>query len=429
MKYIKYIYCGEIRLTDKNVIDVYDVSDMFLYDQIKEQSLSYIYSNINENNCVKYWLFANQRNIQGLVTICKSTITHMIDKIPTDDIVNIPFDTFLEIIKDDNLGCKNEANVLIIVLNWIENHHPKISCTQKQSLRKEIRWGLIHQKDLPQIENLLATEIMSTIHTHTNANPNEKILLEIKYSDYFKMRGEKTKVKVMGIHTNENKIVWKFVNNFLMVKPIGYGAVVKVGNHIVVTGGKDDTLSKNITPTFAFDMKNNCWDHLAPMNIPRYQHIAVAFDKYILVAGGCDQDGNYLNSVEIYDIAENRWKIMKPFLKAKYLKGCCYFGDVYVCGGVIQESSYVFDNNCGIYKYNFKYDKWIEICKIPDLEYGIGAICEYKEKIYMCQYGNPHFIVFDPIFLTLNKEIYDPTINVLYANDVIVPVIYVEKQN
>ena len=191
-----YIYSSEIKITDNNLIDVYNVSDMLLFEEVKEKLNKYFYTYLDHTTCVKYWLFAYQRNITEIMPICQSLIISRFDEVCSHNnaIVNLPYHMFLEIIKADDLGCQKEINVLIQVKLWIENH-PEISDKEKNALLQEIKWGLIHLCDFQRIQcmSLLESHWKSIVDIHTKAKCNEKILLEMKYSHYFQMRGCKTK--------------------------------------------------------------------------------------------------------------------------------------------------------------------------------------------------------------------------------------------
>ena len=432
-----YIYSGEIKITDNNLVDVYNVSDMLLFEDVKEKVITYFYKHLDYTTCVKYWLFAYQKNIPELMTVCKSTIINRFEEVYShnDDILNLPYHMFLEIIKADDLAddlaCQKEINVLNQVKLWIENH-PEISDIEKNALLQEIKWGLIHLCDYQGIQcmSLLESHWKSIVDIHTKASCNEKMLLEMKHSDYFKMRGCKTKGKVVGIHTEQNEQVWIFLGHLSVRETqVWYAAVVHVGNHIVVMGGRNILSSEfgSQPNTDAFDMKNMSWKSLAPMNKPRYQHVAVAYNTYILVIGGRGLNGNILDSVERYDIKKNKWKIMKPFCKCIRVRGCTYKNDVYICGGFVNfddGNNYVPNN--GIYKYNHKNDEWIKLCTIPENELGVCAVCVHKDKIYMIREEKQSFLTFDPVTSKLKIEKFDNKINTFRPDELVLPYMFTE---
>ena len=430
-----YIYSGDIELTDANFQDVYDVSDMLLFDDIKEKVIRHMYRNLNHTTCVKYWLFSYQRNVTEMMTRCKSIMINMFDKVfsDNDDITDLPYEMIIDIIKTDTLVCQKEMNVLNQVNRWMGDH-PKISDMQKNTLLGEIKWGLIHLNDFHENESHspLESDWKSIVDIHTKANCNEKILLETKYCDYFQMRGSRKKV-IVGTPTPIYKAMREF--NIEMDDDVNTTsfvfdpAAVQVGNHVVVTGGRQECHHGwRIRPnTDAFDMKNQVWEYFAPMNEPRFQHVAIAFDRYILVLGGRDVNGDLINCVERYDIARNEWKIMKPFIRYTHMLGCCYHNDVYLCGCRFYDINKCHKNNC-LYKYDKKEDEWIELCTIPEKDSFVSAICVYKDKIYIRRlFGPSDFLTFDPINLVLNTEIVDDEITVLSTNELFLPSVLIKE--
>ena len=230
--------------------------------------------------------------------------------------------------------------------------------------------------------------------------------------------------------------MWVFINLFFVKEiQVLYAAAVCVGNHVVVMGGRNKLSSKHriIPHTDAFDMKNMCWKSLAPMNKPRYKHVAVAYNTYILVIGGRGVNDDNLNSVERYDIAKNKWKLMKPFFKCLRVQGCCYKNEVYICGDFVNfddGTNYV--PNSGIYKYNHKNDEWITLCTIPENELDanglcVSKICVHKDKIYMSRDYTRNLLTFDPVtskFETKKND--DDKIDPLYQDELVLPDILID---
>ena len=452
----KYIYSGHYDLNEENAIEVFDVSDMFLFENIREKSLSFIFYNLNEFTCVDYFLFAYKRNILKLMSRAKSVITHMFyDVCFWNDISPLPYDVLLGIIRSKYLDDQNEEDFCRTIYYWIkQNEH--VSNSQKDLLLDEIRWGLFEMKDIENIHSYSDvlqekyTLWKSIVDEHTKGNCNQRIVIEQKYQRNFSIRNFKSKLRVGGWSQNDfddesilDTITWSFDGYVFatLPTPICHTAAVTVGNHIIVIGGKSAQSDKNIvieSKTFAYDMKFDVWQNLSPLCKPRWQHVAIPFDNNILVVGGRDEKGHITNCVEKFDIVENKWTTMKPFMKLTKLKGCCLNNEVYVCGGFYRtpgsKSSDIFDNrndsvdsagwkNHSIYKYNANDDKWIKVCNIPHehKNFGVSAMGVYNNKIYIGGQNKYNFLVFDPENKSLTTEPSNPNIHVLDSNGIMIP--------
>ena len=441
-----YIYSGEISITKENVKDVYDVSDMYLYDKIKQRLVTFMFGDINSYTCVDYWLFSEQRNITMLMDRCNYIMINSFERVCflNNNLVAVPFDTFLQLIKQDELDCKNEGQVLEIVCNWIQNND--ISTEQKKSLLNEIKWGILEVDDfenLAKYSDVLADQYTlwkSLITMYTKESCNKKILIEKQHSSHFIYRSFKLKAIVGGYDIHSGRILssirWPFEHKPLIHLPtrLCFTAAVTIGNHIVIIGGKSNHNQDTMyIESFvrAYNIKSKSWHLLQQMRTSRWQHVAVAFNDYILVVGGRDENGQVLDSVDKYDIFLNKWIKMKPFVKkiAK-LKGCCLNDEVYICGGYFNAkiNNYV-DNdfrgwkNKYIYKYNAKDDEWIRVCAFPKDAKKFNAIsmCTFNNKIYIAGHNTLKFMVFDPITSNIYREDYHPDIPLLDTNEILLP--------
>lgn len=446
-----YIYTGEITLSNENVRDVYDVSDMYLYDKIKERSLSYVYENITCKTCVNYWLFANERNLTDLLNRCKYMIINMFSKVCflNNNLVSLPYEFFKEIIMVDDLDSKDEVKILDIVCHWLRNHED-ISDDKREELLDQVRWGLFDLNDMGSIArnmDVILERYMywsNCITRHANNDCNLKMLQEKQNLYHFTYRSFKMKAIVGGwrstsipqIGTIIDKIRWPFDQKSLisLPTPLCFAAAVNVGNHLIVTGGKSNHVNMTIESCVrAYNIKSNSWHMLESMTSHRWQHVAVSCGDFVIVVGGRDENGQILNSVEKYDIRENKWIPMKPFVKRiAQLKGCCHENEVYVTGGYFNiqvTNSNKNDNdvhgwkNRHIYKYNANEDEWIRVGSFPKKErkFIVSAMCSYENKIYMACLDKLKLIEFDPIENNIQGGIMFPDIPLLDPGDVLLP--------
>ena len=90
------------------------------------------------------------------------------------------------------------------------------------------------------------------------------------------------------------------------------------------------------TPTVqAFNLDNLTWDTtIAPLETPRVYASAVTIGDSIYVMGGADDQGNVLNSVEVYDPSKNSWHYAESMLRPLEGAAAIAWGDsIFVFGG------------------------------------------------------------------------------------------------
>ena len=395
-----YIYSGELRLEKENVFDVYDTSDMLLYENVKRATLRYVYRtlHLNHENALQYWLASQRRGMDEIIEMSLSSIINHFDSISQDvDFVHVPFDTLLGVLELEEQESENEGKLLRSVKRWTENQSD-ITRMQCQKLISQIRWGLLMPSDFDDFSTLcqralspclgsgeefgeLSLDSAKTIvATHTNATCPEKILLEQKYGPFFQTRGIQVKTYVVSRGDSSPQFVDIPTQANCMT-------AVRCGNHIVATGGYS---------TQAYDMKHKMWTPLANMNVYRHGHAAISVGKCIIVVGGVDEKGKALNSFEVFDIGENKWKPMETFLPLVGPLGVCYRNEAYICGGHFQRVI----NKC-LYKYDFSVNEWHKVCTIPE---GVYKACVSDDMIYMRLTSGYSLLTFDGLRVSATKE-------------------------
>ena len=85
-------------------------------------------------------------------------------------------------------------------------------------------------------------------------------------------------------------------------------AMTSLANRLVLVGGNNPRNYKCTNQLAVFESGE--WPHpYPPMNIARSSSTAVSFNNHIIVAGGHDDKGHALSSVEVLDVASRRWYI------------------------------------------------------------------------------------------------------------------------
>ena len=110
-------------------------------------------------------------------------------------------------------------------------------------------------------------------------------------------------------------------------------ATTSFANRLVLVGGRDQRNNKPTNQLAVFEAGE--WTHpYPPMNIARHSSTAVSFNNHIIVAGGRDDKGYTLSSVEVLDVASRRWYIAQSLPNPRSdLKSTLIGNTLYLMGG------------------------------------------------------------------------------------------------
>ncbi|MDQ4005941.1 MAG: galactose oxidase [Actinomycetota bacterium] len=137
------------------------------------------------------------------------------------------------------------------------------------------------------------------------------------------------------------------------------------------------------------------WSSLSPMPTPRTEVAAAAADGRILVAGGFFEDGTTVGTVEIYDIAADRWSAGPDLpIAVNHAMAAASGDDLYVLGGFTAEgppTSRAFALRDG---------RWEELPEMPEAR-GAGGAAVLDGLVYVVAGVGPEghatrTLVFDP---------------------------------
>ena len=91
---------------------------------------------------------------------------------------------------------------------------------------------------------------------------------------------------------------------------------------MLITGGGISNVAAIFSP---YDMKVR---RVASMTLPKKEHCSVAIKDKVYTMGGYDGGRNvFLNSVEVYDVATDEWRLVAPMKKAKCSFAACKVND------------------------------------------------------------------------------------------------------
>nr|XP_057916322.1 kelch-like protein 40b [Doryrhamphus excisus] len=155
-----------------------------------------------------------------------------------------------------------------------------------------------------------------------------------------------------------------------------YGhATVSHKDVVYVIGGKGDDKSC-LRKIYAYDARRFEWKELSPMKTARSLFGATVHDNKIYVAGGVTDTG-LTDSVEVYDIATNKWSDFETFPQERSsLNLVSLAGLLYAVGGFammpLEDSEDVIPKEMNdVWRYNEEDKKWNGILR--EIPYAAGA--------------------------------------------------------
>ena len=130
------------------------------------------------------------------------------------------------------------------------------------------------------------------------------------------------------------------------IRAFCHSVVYDPNNDIFFVIGGDSTNSTDYMDIcLMFDPETNTWNTLEPMSIERAQHASSYRNGFIHTLCGKDNDGNFLNTHEVYDINGNSWSTAASTPAAVGCPNAVTWRDslVYLIGGSWNDEVYVYD--------------------------------------------------------------------------------------
>lgn len=140
---LNYIYSGQIELDENNVQDLLIASDMFQLDELVQFCCHYLSISLNEKNVLDIWKISNELQCTNLKMDSEHYILkHFRSLIQLDLVKLISHDLLLKIISNDDLIVDNEQQVFEAILIWFSYNSEQSS----EDLFNCIRFDYISQE-------------------------------------------------------------------------------------------------------------------------------------------------------------------------------------------------------------------------------------------------------------------------------------------
>ena len=99
----------------------------------------------------------------------------------------------------------------------------------------------------------------------------------------------------------------------LPLLPQAYGVPTNINNELSYIGGKDYSTKRSTNKVIT--LRNDHWITPYPnMVVGRKDHAVVSYQHYIIVAGGEDEDGSTLDTIELFNCSDYQWTLVSTHL-------------------------------------------------------------------------------------------------------------------
>ena len=257
---LKYMYTGEIELTNNNIRPIISAANYLLITSLKDRCVQFLKKMLTPANCLSIENTAEQYDCEWL----RSTATTYIKEnfltiLRTDEFKDLPVEKLVELLSSDETRVDREEQVFEALMTWV-NHDLLNRRQYFADLIEHIRFPLMSPYYL--MDHVETEELVRSTPECIN------LLLEAK--NYHMLPDRR----------------WQLKSNRTTPR-VSMGIV----NGVIAVGGIQGT--SVVASTACYLLCANQWFVLAKMNTPRCRHGLSATGEFVYAVGGQYREGDY----------------------------------------------------------------------------------------------------------------------------------------
>uniref|UniRef100_A0A1B0FGY4 Kelch-like protein diablo n=1 Tax=Glossina morsitans morsitans TaxID=37546 RepID=A0A1B0FGY4_GLOMM len=316
---VDYVYTGAITITEDSVTSLLSTSNLLLIDAVKYNCEQFLKRRVNLTNCLNIRKIADLYYCVELLLYCNKCIAKWFPRLITvEEFLELSFEEFKAIIKDDDLYVQKEEYAYQSVLNWVKYNlearqvylpellrHINLLLLRPEFLKSLIRTEPLFKHDL------LCKDVFIEALFHFLPGQKRKRSLDVSEDTRRSQRRYGTPhVAFVGGANGD----WQSLSTCRMydistarlfaMAPLAEcrSGVSTVSLHecLYATGGHNAQITMKTAERY--DPIINQWHHIAPMKNGHAFHGACAFKNQIYVIGG-----DRSSSFEYYNPTTNKW--------------------------------------------------------------------------------------------------------------------------
>uniref|UniRef100_H3A1A7 Calicin n=2 Tax=Latimeria chalumnae TaxID=7897 RepID=H3A1A7_LATCH len=322
---LDYIYTGRVVISEQNVEDLLRGAKYFVIPRLRDHCLEFLHLSLNQDNFLQALRIANeQEEVKELLDLVYTYVRdNFFNLAHHRDLKECPYKIFSRLLRDEELHAKNEGQVLLALLKWV-NHNKEDRERYFEKLFPCIRLQAIS-------DNLLAT-ISSKDSIIKNYPSCMALIVEV-----LRARMEKGP-----------QALWQFQRK---------GALLDA---VLLLGGQraDGNFTHGV---YAYVIQEDTWIKITDMPYKAAALSAASSGKYIYVSGGTNELNDSLKTAWRYDLDGDSWSKLPelPIGLVFHTMVRCK-GAVYTVGGSVAPRKYI----STIYRYDDRKEKWTTTGKI-----------------------------------------------------------------
>ena len=383
---IEFIYTGTIDINTKNVTSLLFTADFLQIKEAKEFCIRFLAQALTVENCLDVAKVLNlYNNSSALQQTYQYICEHFLEIAREKSFTTLSKTELILLVSNLDRNKVEEMSVYKGILNWV--HH--------SVNRKFIFPELFEKIDLYKLpSDFVANEVAHEALVKYDLNCSNAVMYFAKKVLCSKTKTDSGQVQLTPIakskNANQSKIIRlggygsKSVVEIYNIScksttlfpdlptTISYHSSVKIDNYIYCIGGNVDSKPTNKVLRMNLNKATLQWEEVASMIKKRSNFGAAAYDGNIVVTGGYDGQSK-LNSAELYNVQENKWKIISSMKHCRYEHAVVAVrGKFYAIGGCCTKSVEQLKDLNG---------EWKKIQSMNCFRIGLAAVC-YNGLIY-----------------------------------------------
>ena len=322
---INYFYTAKITFTQENACWICIASHFLQIPELLTVSEQFLIENLSYSNLEEFWTLSNNFDLKNLQEHCTEYFSSRKYCFRNDEkLLKMNWVQIIQILKKMFPGNKDPRlyeEKFYLVINWVifdlENRQDYLLRLleyvplEKTSLKflnevvrhhPLIRYSTLFFILIEAFNEKILTKYSSTFFQYTYLY----CLGGESSSECFTPHSSKSSSSLVSRYDPETK---KWTTLVEMIIGRAFFSAIAFKEKIYVFGG---ITKLGITDRCeVFDCKENFWDLIEPMHVPR-SHCGVAeYRGDLYVFYGKDSFGRFLNSIERYSIEKNKWKLFQ----------------------------------------------------------------------------------------------------------------------
>ncbi|CAL4157408.1 unnamed protein product [Meganyctiphanes norvegica] len=302
---LDFIYTGQIDLDCDNIQDILQTSDLLLMTDLKELSMEYILSSLDEHNCLGVKLFAKQLACPRMMYAANQFTWQNFKKvIHTEEFKNLTEEDVKELLSTDGLAVDSEADILEALIIWLDSN----SALQidLRSLICSCQRSNGHPTFQAALNDVVAQHAQHSPWNTPAATRVTSVLMDNCEISGARERGMRTVIACyreelsirlisMDVDTSHN-IIMKELSP--MLKQRTFAKIVAEGGYLFVIGETEEEVPEDGGERY--DFSTNTWAPIAPLphKLQHLSHSAMSSGSKHTSHNHLSQSDQYLHQTQ-----------------------------------------------------------------------------------------------------------------------------------